>query len=115
MSFLVHHVSGAVPYSQIVFVRAVVSSFVLLPAISLADLNLRRPATSFLILRGLAGSVALCSYFWTLANTSVGNARILADLAPLLVAVLGWLLLKERLSPRQVAAIACGVVGSGGG
>lgn len=64
----------------------------------------------------LAAGVFLGLHFaaWTASiyYTSVASASVLVTSSPLFIAVLGWLVLRERLTPRTLAAIAVGVAGA---
>lgn len=48
----------------------------------------------------------------SLYHTSVASASVLVVMSPLFIAVLGWVVLRERLSARTLAAIVVGVAGA---
>lgn len=50
--------------------------------------------------------------YWGIAQESAGLAAVIANTDALFVAVLGWLLLGERLAGRQWVGIAVGLVGA---
>ena len=51
-------------------------------------------------------------YIASLSFTSVAHSLALVYTAPLFIAVLSWLVLKEQLRPRQWAGVALGVIGA---
>lgn len=85
-----------------------------LRALSRRDWGLALAAGFFL---GLHFSAWTASIYYT----TVASASVLVTSSPLFIAVLGWLVLRERLAPRTVLAIVAGVIGavligvSGGG
>ena len=56
-------------------------------------------------------SVAAIGFIVALKMTSVATALFLSSCAPLLSALLGFLILGERLNPRQISAVALGFCG----
>jgi drug/metabolite transporter, DME family len=65
------------------------------------------------ILVVLALCLASIAFIIAMKSTTVANALFLSSCAPLLAAALGYLFLGERLSLRQGASIALGLVGLG--
>jgi drug/metabolite transporter (DMT)-like permease len=51
---------------------------------------------------------------WTISiyHTSVASASVLVTSSPLFIAVLGWIVLRDRLSPRTIGAIGAGMLGA---
>jgi drug/metabolite transporter (DMT)-like permease len=68
-----------------------------------------RPWT--LIFRGLIGTVALLTFFYTIGATTLSNAIIYAKTEPIFTAVLAFFLLRERLNPQALLAIVVGFLG----
>lgn len=67
--------------------------------------------TPMLWMRSLVGSLSMLCTFYTLTHLPFSEATTLIKSYPLMVALLGWLVFKERTSPKVWAAIFLGVVG----
>jgi drug/metabolite transporter, DME family len=61
----------------------------------------------------LSLSVASIAFIVAMKTTTVANALFLSSCAPLLAAILGYVFLGERLSLRECASIAVGLLGLG--
>lgn len=72
-----------------------------------------RTAGDFFMLgvTGLLFAADLSVWYWSLEYTSVANSTMLANLAPLGVCVVAWLVLKEKLSRFFAVGILLAVVG----
>ncbi|MDD2829697.1 MAG: DMT family transporter [Sulfuricurvum sp.] len=68
-----------------------------------------RPFT--LVFRGVIGTVALLTFFYTISATSLSNAIIYAKTEPIFTAILAFFLLKERLKTSALLAILIGFLG----
>lgn len=68
-----------------------------------------RPYT--LIFRGVIGTVALLTFFYTISATSLSNAIVYAKTEPIFTAILAFFLLKERLRISALLAIIIGFLG----
>lgn len=68
-----------------------------------------RPFT--LIFRGVIGTVALLTFFYTISATSLSHAIVYAKTEPIFTAILAFFLLGEKLSWRAVLAILIGFAG----
>lgn len=64
-----------------------------------------------LILAGLFFAGDLATWHWSLHHTSVANATLFANIAPLFVTLFAWLLFKERFRPLFLAGLAVSMVG----
>lgn len=90
-----------IPAHEIVFFRAGVSlvvGYLLIRRAGLSPWGHHRP---LLILRGVAGTIALILYFYTLHGMPLASAVTIQHLAPLFTILLSGLLLKEPASLRQ--------------
>ena len=82
-----------------------------------ADSAEGRPSgrTTVLLLVGsglfFAGDLAV--WHWSIAYTSVENATLLANLAPVVVTAYAWVVLKERVSGRFLVGLVLALVGAG--
>ncbi|WP_448190057.1 DMT family transporter [Azospirillum sp. sgz301742] len=76
----------------------------------------RRPSTrsdySRLTLVGLFFAGDLAFWHWSIKFTSVANATLLANFAPIFVAPVSWLLFKERFTRTFVAGLVLAVAGA---
>lgn len=68
-----------------------------------------RPYT--LIFRGIIGTIALLTFFYTISATSLSNAIVYAKTEPIFTAILAFFLLKEKLKSHAVFAIIIGFAG----
>lgn len=68
-----------------------------------------RPYT--LIFRGIIGTIALLTFFYTISATSLSNAIVYAKTEPIFTAILAFILLGEKLKPHAVFAIIIGFTG----
>lgn len=64
-----------------------------------------------LILAGLFFAGDLATWHWSLHHTSVANATLFANIAPLFVTLFAWLLFRERFRPLFLAGLAVAMVG----
>jgi len=68
-----------------------------------------RPYT--LIFRGIIGTIALLTFFYTISATSLSNAIVYAKTEPIFTAILAFILLGEKLKIRSILAIIIGFTG----
>ena len=107
---LVKYVDG-VSFYQLVFFRALMTlsfSFLLL---RLKKKTVRGNNYKKLFLRGLAGSVALIMFFFSLQNLPLATAITLQNLAPIFTIIMSALFLKEKLSLYQMIAFVGAFIG----
>lgn len=112
MGYLAKYLSREMPSTEIAFFRASIGVLILLPWTVHQMHRLLVPEAKLLVLRGVAGAGSALCYFWTMAKTSVANARAIADIAPLFVVVLGWQFLGERPTRIQFIYIMIGALGT---
>ena len=65
-----------------------------------------------LALCGLTLAADLAVWHWSLHMTSVANATLLGNTAPVFVTLAGWLLFGQRFSPLFLLGLALGVLGT---
>ena len=114
MLVCVKWVSDEVPLGQVVFYR---SAFALLPIVLFlawrrefpAGLATRRPLGH--LLRSSLGAASMFATFAALARLPVAEATLLAQLAPVLMAIGGVVLLGERFTPSRALALVLAVGG----
>lgn len=71
-----------------------------------------RPSRLWLIVPGLFFAADLAAWHWSLELTSAANATLLANLAPVLVVLAGWLWLGERFRAAFVVGLALALAGT---
>lgn len=114
MFICVKAVSDEVPLGQIVFFRAF---FALLPLILFlwvrrefpGGLATKRPMAH--LVRSGFGVLALFTSFAAIARLNTSEALLVAQLAPVLMAIAAVFLLSERLTPWRIAGLALGFAG----
>lgn len=65
-----------------------------------------------LILMGVASSISIILWSWSLTQTSVANSTVLRNLTPVFTTLWGWLLLKKSFDIRFLAGITIAFVGA---
>ncbi|MFZ2889112.1 DMT family transporter [Sulfuricurvum sp.] len=68
-----------------------------------------RPYT--LIFRGIIGTIALLTFFYTISATSLSNAIVYAKTEPIFTAILAFIFLNEPLKRTTIIAILIGFLG----
>lgn len=87
--------------------------------IVLGSLILRKPIHNLggrpftLIFRGIIGTIALLTFFYTISATSLSSAIVYAKTEPIFTALLAFFLLGEKLKIRALLAILIGFTGVG--
>ena len=113
MSTGVHELAGAIHSAQIVFIRGVVGSIMIL-AISLpyADFSLRTNRLKLHIVRGAIGVIAINLGFYSLQILPLATVTALFFTTPLFVTVFSMPLLKEKVGLRRAGASVLGFAGA---
>lgn len=115
MTACIKALGDTVPLGQVVFFRSAVA---LLPLILFLwwtgdfprGLATQRPFGH--IARCLMGATAMFTSFATLRYLPLAEATMLSYLAPVLLALLGWAMLGEKLGPRRLGGVALGLAGA---
>lgn len=66
-----------------------------------------------LVVAGLCFAGDLALWHWSLRLTSVANATLFPNLAPVFVTLLGWLLWRERVRPLFLVGMTIAILGAG--
>lgn len=111
MSWLVH-AAVELPPLWIALARGLVGLAILTPLVGRRLASVLAPNSGFLWLRAVAGALSILCYFWNLQRTSVGTAKALQDLAPVIVAAFSVLVLREDLRGRTGIGIALAIAGA---
>ena len=72
----------------------------------------RRRIAALVVVSGLFFAGDLAVWHWSITMTSVANASLLANLAPLFVTAYAWAVLKERVTARFVVALLLSLAGA---
>lgn len=111
MSLFVKLVGQAIPNQQVVLVRGVLTLFftwILLRRQGVAPLGERH---LILLLRGVLGYTALSCFYFALVRLPLAEATVLQYTNPLWAALLGSLLLAERIRRREVGLVLASMFG----
>lgn len=113
---MVRHIEAADGW-QILFYRSVGMAAMLLALLAMqyrgrVDVPFRSMGWGGLI-AGLSLALSMITYLFALILTTVANAMFVISTAPLFVALLGWLLLRERVGLFTWLAIALAIGGIG--
>ncbi|TAJ20718.1 MAG: DMT family transporter [Planctomycetota bacterium] len=111
MSWLVH-AAHELPPLWIALARGLVGLAILTPLVGRRLAAVFAPNSGFLWLRAVAGALSILCYYWNLQRTSVGTAKALQDLAPVIVAAFSVLVLRENLRGRTGLGIALAIAGA---
>lgn len=103
--------SGSMGSVEVTFWRnavglAVIGAFILRKPIRN---NGGKPFT--LVFRGVIGTVALLTFFYTISATTLSNAIVYAKTEPIFTALLAFFLLGEKLKYRAIVAVFIGFAG----
>ncbi len=108
--------AGEAPPMAVVTWRTIFAVALLAPFVfARAGDSMRRMERRDWALTILAGAfLGLHFSAWTASiyHTSVASASVLVTSSPLFIAIMGWVLLRERLAPRTILAILAGVAGA---
>ncbi|MEY9094259.1 drug/metabolite transporter (DMT)-like permease [Paenibacillus sp. RC84] len=100
MNALVKGISSTIPAAEIAFFRGLVGTLLILILMRYSGVAFSRKGIPMLAVRGLSGGLYMLAFFYTLSNIPLTDASLLAQLAPIFVAMLSVLILKEKLSRR---------------
>lgn len=94
-------------------VRVAIAALMLLPLLALrADFSeLRQRPGRFLLLGAVSTAIPFALFSYAALSITAGLASILNAAAPLFVALIGWIWLRDRLTPLQMAGLAIGFAG----
>lgn len=110
---LIKRLSGAYPLHELVFVRSAIGIAFSLALVQLeGGFQILRTSTPFLhALRGILIVISNLTYFTALAVISLAEAMAVFFVAPLFITLLAILVLKEKVGPWRLGAVAVGLVG----
>ncbi len=100
MNVLIKYVPN-IPAVEIILFRSIVSFVMSGVALKYQRVPLLGKNRKILLIRGLAGAVALIMFFTTLQEIPLASAVTLMFLSPIFTAILGIWIVKEKVSPLQ--------------
>ena len=96
---------------EMVFYRTIFSVLVLTGLALLRGETLETPHLKQHISRGIAGTLGILAFFYALTRLPLATAVTLNYTSPIFLAVLSFVLLKERISRRTMAILVLGFIG----
>ena len=96
---------------EIVFFRNLFGVFIILYALKHTPPKLTGGKFHLLFTRGVLGFLAMILFFYTIGIIPLGEAITLNKTSPFFVSILAFILLKERIKPKTVLALAIGFFG----
>lgn len=105
---LLSHSMGSV---EVTFWRNAIGLIVLLLVVLRKPIQNRGGRPFTLMFRGIIGTIALLTFFYTISATSLSNAIVYAKTEPIFTALLAFFLLGEKLTAKSVLAIFLGFSG----
>ena len=100
-----------IPPMEIVFFRCVISMLFCYAIIFNKKLDWRGSNSSMLLARGVAGTVAIYTYFITIQKISLGTAVTIQYTSPIFTTLIAAYILKERVKPIQYLFFALSFAG----
>jgi drug/metabolite transporter (DMT)-like permease len=100
-----------IPAIEIILFRSVFSLVLTYILLKREKLPVFGTNKKLLILRGVAGSIGLMAFFYTLQNIPLASAVTLNYLAPVFTTILGIFIVKERVSGRQFIYFGISFIG----
>lgn len=104
---------GAAHFSalEMVFYRTILSVVVLGSVAVFTGQSLQTPHIKAHLGRGVAGTMGIMLFFYALIHLPLATAVTLNYTSPIFLAILSFLLLKERISGKTIAVLSLGFVG----
>lgn len=112
MSACVKYVSiHGIPVFEIVAARALVSLIISYLDVKRKGISIWGTHKKLLIARGSLGTLALMCVYYALTTLPLAEATVLQYTYPVFTAVLGWLVLKEKISGATFTCISLSILG----
>jgi len=91
-----------IPFYELVFLRAAITVIICVVLLKIKKISLIGKNVPLLLLRGLAGTIALTAYFYSLQNMPFASAVSIQYLSPILTIALAHFILKEDTPLKQM-------------
>lgn len=99
------------PVPELIFFRALISATLCLWGLWRLRISPIGNQRTLLLLRGLAGVVALAQGYWLLQQIPLAAASTLTRLSPIFTALIGIWFVRERVSPAQLGLFGLSFIG----
>ena len=99
------------PFYQLAFLRQMIALVLCVVPLQRMHISVWGNNKKLLIARGLAGSLALTAYFYSLQSMPLASAVTIQYLSPILTLILAHFLLNEKTTWRQFALFVLGFAG----
>ncbi|MFD2033711.1 DMT family transporter [Belliella marina] len=90
-----------IPAIEIILFRSVMSFFMTYFALKRSNIPLFGNNRSLLVIRGIAGSIGLMTFFYNLQTIPLASAVTINYLAPIFTTILGIFIVKEKVAKRK--------------
>nr|WP_321260268.1 DMT family transporter [uncultured Pseudodesulfovibrio sp.] len=100
-----------VPTTEILFVRGIIGVGLCWYILRRAGVGVFGQRKLALFFRGLLGFTSMLAEFYTIVHLPLADALVLLFSHPIVVALLGWVVLRERLSKGSMVAVLISLVG----
>ncbi len=110
---VVRYLGSDIPAAQAAFIRYLIGCILVLPM--LLPLLKVRPQRSTLLLyvvRGVVHGFAVILWFYAMARIPIAEVTAIGYTTPLFVTLGAWLVFRERLHARRIAAVGIGLLGA---
>lgn len=77
-----------------------------------ASFNMSRKGRNFVLLRSVAGTIGVLCNFYAISRLNLADASILNKMSPFYAVLFSFLILKERISWRQISVMLIAFIGS---
>jgi len=110
-SLLIKMAGEHIPTMEILFVRGIVGIFFCWFIVRRAGVGMLGTRRLMLAMRGLIGFTALFAEFYAIVHLPLADAIAILFSHPVVVAILAWVVLGEKLGTRSVMAVMASIVG----
>lgn len=100
-----------IPFYQLAFLRQTIALVLCVIPLKKMNISIWGNNKKLLIARGLAGSLALTAYFYSLQHMPLASAVTIQYLSPILTLILAHFLLHEKTTSRQFVLFVVGFLG----
>ncbi len=106
--------SGDLPFMEKALFRNLVSLIIAFSILKKKKISLwgDRKNRKMLILRSLAGSLGIISYFYSIDRLILADSSMLNKLSPFFVVLFAWIFLKTKIKIFQILSLSMALIGS---
>ena len=111
MTLCVKKISNNIPIYELVFFRSLLSLIITLFIINLKNINPFGNNKPLLILRGVLGTLALVSIFYSIRNMPLSISTVIQYTYPIFISIIAGIFINEKITRNLVFALIIGWVG----